>query len=147
MYFAPRSCLVCVGDAKWIKFLCALAHCCVVGKAAPGASISVNVIQHFEHAEGEISVALTFFCCFVYLVILTSCMHILRSLCAVSLFHACDIPDIIAIIYTCICLPNCGIIHIDQRRKMKCICYKLYSLPCENQLIWAKIGQTHFLHY
>ena len=49
--------------------------CCVVGKAAPGASINVQVIQHIEHAEGEISAALTLFDIFVDLVVLAQCTY------------------------------------------------------------------------
>ena len=40
-------------------FLCTVVCCSVVEKAAPGAKINVQVIQHIEHAEGEISAALT----------------------------------------------------------------------------------------
>ena len=78
---------------------CFFFCCFVVGKAAPGANIKVvHVIQNIEHAEGEISVALTLieFC---YLDMMVLC--ILRSLCALSVFHLCHITAIIDIIYTC----------------------------------------------
>ena len=41
--------------------LCTVVCCFVVGQAAPGANINVQVIQHIEHAEGEVSAALTIF--------------------------------------------------------------------------------------
>ena len=48
----------------WCKMnclLCAVVCCFVVGKAASGANINVHVIQHIEHAEGEIFASLTRF--------------------------------------------------------------------------------------
>ena len=53
-------------------FLCVVVCCSVVEKAPAGANIKVvQVIQNIEHAEGEISAALTLleFC---YLDIMTS---------------------------------------------------------------------------
>ena len=87
-----------VGDIKGMIFLCSVFCCCVVGKAAPGASIKVvQVIQNIEHAEGEIFAVMTLLE-FRYLVMMTMC--ILRSLCALSSFHLCHITAIIDIIFT-----------------------------------------------